>query len=485
VVHLWQVPDAPVSRPVDERGEVVLEWEGLSGSGIIRQNGQVVSEIRLSGWEAVASLAPGDYEVEWQNGPRGAAPTPRKFTLAQRGQQVIGMRRGPDFIGTVGTIQLGTSAAGRGPVVLLPDGRQALTDRGDGVLVLCDLETSRVVQAYRGHAGSILALALTSDGKRAVSAGTDGTLRAWDVAAGRELTCCSDLEKAKVGGLGLAPDGRHALCGFNERFLLVDVTVGKVVRQWAGPTGQVIQCLALSPDGRHALTGHPDGRVILWDVATGKEAFTFPERARSVQNLTFSPDGRLTVATDPTGSAKLWDVDARKELYSVTLPVAPTGSQNGAVAFAPDGKRFAIACTDGSVRIWDVAAREEVYRLTNSFAAGIAWTASGRRIIRNNNNGLSIWQLPGPDSDEGQLVVVCEKTNPMLLVKQQGQVVRTLYPSGSDLVCDLKEGDYEVELGPGTPNMLRLSAEKVTVKARRQQVVRVYRTQPPEPPKKP
>jgi WD40 repeat protein len=474
-VHLWQAPDAPASRLADDRGEVVLEWEGLSVSGILRQNGQVVSEIKPSGWERFASLAPGDYEVEWQNGPRGAEPTPRKFTLARGGQQVIGVRRGPDFVGEVGSVQLGAFASGRGLVVQLPDGRQALADRGDGVLVLCDLETGQVVRAYRGHAGSILALALTSDGQRAVSAGDDGTLRAWDVAAGRELTRCSDLGKATEGGLGFTPDGQHALCGFNERLVLVDVTVGKVVRQWAGPTGQAIQCLALSPDGRRALTGHPDGRVILWDVTTGREEYSFPASLLEVDRVAFAPDGRLALSADRRGVIKLWDMDACKELLGVRVP----GPSVGAVAFTPDSGRFLVLCGDNSVRVWDAAARGEVYRFTTSAARGLAVAAGGRRLVLSSSVGLTLRQLPGPDHDEGQLVVEFQRQNALVLVKRQGQVVRQLHTLGSNPMCDLKEGDYELEISQGAPKTLRLSAEKVTVKAGRQQVVRVYQTVTP------
>src|SRR5271165_961416 len=58
--------------------------------------------------------------------------------------------------------------------------------------------------------------------------------------------------------------------------------------------GTTIMAVAFSPDGRSLLTvGQDDGRIILWDVATGK-------RLREVAQLkrleawfaTFSPDGK-------------------------------------------------------------------------------------------------------------------------------------------------------------------------------------------------
>jgi hypothetical protein len=93
-------------------------------------------------------------------------------------------------------------------------------------------------------------------------------------------------------------------------------------------------------------------------------------------------------------------------------------------------------------------------------------------------------QLPGPDHDEGQLVLETDAPS-MVLLKEQGKTVRTLFSAAGYQVCDLKPGAYDLELGPGTPKYLRLSAQRVTVEAGQQSVVRVYRTQTPNPRKKP
>jgi WD40 repeat protein len=494
-VHLWQVPNAPAAGAAGDEGEMVVDLEGLSGSVTIRQNGQVLKMVAVpQGQTAAVPLAAGDYEVAWSGLTRGVDVSPRKFTLARGGQQVVGVRRGPEFVGEVRGIRF---EMGMGRVALLPDGRHALTSRGEGTLVLWDLETGRAVCDYRGQAGNIWGLAVTPDGKRAVSAGGDGTLRVWDVAAGKEQKyrrdvsladllrmfrgdtgqeqcCCPDLEKSSAGGLGLTPDGRQVLCGTGSRLRLVDITRGQVVREWAAPAGQPILSLALSPDGRRALTGHGGGGLILWDVAAGKEEHSFPAQVQEIDHVAFSPDGRLALSASRGGVVKLWDVDGRKELHRVRV----SGLQVGAVAFTPDSKCFLISCWDNSLRVWDAAAREEVYRFTSfpGTAGGLAFAAGGRRLVLCGGSGLSVRQLPGPDHDEGQIVLGLEGGHSsVVLVKRQGQTVRNLYVHPGGLVCDLKEGDYQLELNPGVTNELRLSAERVRVKAGRQQVVRVYR----------
>jgi transcription initiation factor TFIID subunit 5 len=69
--------------------------------------------------------------------------------------------------------------------------------------------------------------------------------------------------------------------------------------------------VAFSPDGRRLLTvGQDDGRIILWDVATGK-------RLRQVAQLkrleawfaTFSPDGKTIAAGGPADPFALFSFD--------------------------------------------------------------------------------------------------------------------------------------------------------------------------------
>jgi WD40 repeat protein len=500
VIHLWQVPDARPARPAGDEGELVLDFGALSGSATIRRNGQVLRTLAVPQWQPlVVPLAPGDYAVDWSGTARGVELEPRQFRLAPGGQQVVGVRPRPDFVGEVRDVR---ADMGRGQVALLPDGRHALTARGDGTLVLWDLESGRALRDFRGHTGPVWGLAVTPDGKRAVSAGADGTLRVWDVATGQEQkypgremsfedikrifrgeavaaqSCRSDLGQASAGGLGLLPDGRQALCGVNERLVLVDLAGGKVVREWAAPAGQPVLSLALSPDGRRALTGHGDGGLVLWGVAAGKEEFSFPPHLQGVPSVAFSPDGLLALSVCPGGPARLWDVAARKELCRARV----TGFQAGAVAFTPDSKHFFLSWGDNPVQVWDAAAREEVYRFAGfpGTAAGVAFADGGRRVVLCGGAGLAVRQLPGPDHDEGQLLVESQGDNPIVQVKRQGQAMRTLYPSsGAGQYCDMKVGDYELELGPGTPQGLRLWPQRVSVKAGRQQVVRVFRAVTP------
>ncbi len=412
------------------------------------------------------ALEAGAYELEWNGGPYGAELVPKKFTLSKGGQQVVEVRRGPEFAGEV---RRTASDMGRAQVALLADGRQCLAAQTDGTLVVWDLETGRPVRFLKGHTGVVWGLAALRDGKRAVSAGNDGTLRLWDTTTGEARIIASDL--GNTWGLVLASNGVHALCAFSNRLLLVDMAAGKIVRQWAAGTKGILS-VALSPDGRWGLTSDAGGQVILWDVTTGKKEHSFQSQA-TVATVVFSPDGRLALSTSGDGTARLWDLAARKELHVIRVP--PT-LVTGAL-FSPDGRRFLLTCQDQTGRLYEVATREEIYRFTTAgFFNFQAIMADGRRLVLSNSGGLSVRQLPGPDHPEGQLLLQGDNVYAPVLVKGEGQPARTVNNTPGGTVLDLRQGDYTLEpTAQRSWPASRLSAQRVSVKAGRQVVVRVLR----------
>jgi WD40 repeat protein len=69
-----------------------------------------------------------------------------------------------------------------------PDGKYfAFNNRPDKGIQLLDVADGKVIRAFEGHKDNVYELAFTADGSTLISGSADATIRAWDVASGKEL----------------------------------------------------------------------------------------------------------------------------------------------------------------------------------------------------------------------------------------------------------------------------------------------------------
>ncbi len=119
----------------------------------------------------------------------------------------------------------------------------------------------------------------------------------------------------------------------------------------------VIWRIAAAPDGRTIATGDDQGRIRIWNLATGSSRLLVPDKLKHIQQLVFSPDGRqLAAASTESGEIYLWDV------ASGHLRGTLGGSAHRAVSallFSKDGTRIAaLGLQPGAgvrdVELWDL-----------------------------------------------------------------------------------------------------------------------------------
>ena len=70
---------------------------------------------------------------------------------------------------------------------------------------------SQTLRTLKGHTNSVNAVAVTADGRRAVSASADQTLRLWDLKSGKEIATFTG--ESAIASFGATLDGRTIVAG--------------------------------------------------------------------------------------------------------------------------------------------------------------------------------------------------------------------------------------------------------------------------------
>jgi WD40 repeat protein len=94
-------------------------------------------------------------------------------------------------------------------VALTPDGRRAVSSGYGGAVTVWDLSQGREERTLAGHRGRVSDVALSPDGSRTVSVGFDGMLKIWDTESGEELASVNLDHTLKY--VSLTPDGTRIL----------------------------------------------------------------------------------------------------------------------------------------------------------------------------------------------------------------------------------------------------------------------------------
>jgi WD40 repeat protein len=145
----------------------------------------------------------------------------------------------------------------------------------------------------------------------------------------------------------------------------------------------VLTQVAFSPDGEHLVSSSMDQTVKVWNVAGGKETFTFEEEAAAL-SAAFSPDGLRVASGSADHTVKLWERPANG---SRTLGAGKVQFRN--VVFSPDGRR--IAGAGPQIVIWDAISGKVSLSLEHRCLNGrVAWSPDGRHAAI----GPTIWDLP-------------------------------------------------------------------------------------------
>jgi len=317
-------------------------------------------------------------------------------------------------------------------VAVTPDGRKAVSASYDQTLKVWDLERGEEVRTLKGHSGWVIAVAVTPDGRKAVSSSDDQTLKVWDLERGEEVRTLKG-HSGWVIAVAVTPDGRKAVSASGDRTLKVwDLERGEEVRTLKGHSGWVY-AVAVTPDGRKAVSSSGDQTLKVWDLERGEEVRTLKGHSGLVYAVAVTPDGRKAVSASGDRTLKVWDLERGEEVRTLK-------GHSGwvyAVAVTPDGRKAVSASNDQTLKVWDLERGEEVRTLKGHSGSvyAVAVTPDGRKAVSaSDDQTLKVWDM------------------------ETGKIVATFTADGSILCCAIAPYGKTIVAGEssGRVHFLRL-----------------------------
>src|SRR5262245_10676049 len=293
----------------------------------------------------------------------------------------------PDTTGELDPLEVSAGQANQ--MAFSADGRRAVIASADRSVKYYEVEGRRDLKRFVGHTSSVWAVALSADGKRALSGGMDGTARLWDVASGQQLQKL-DGHIGLVTAVTFAPDNQAVTGGLDGFVILWDLDTGREIRRWRGPM-KYVSAIAVAPDGRHAIIA-ADRVLRLWDLDSGKQVRAFEGHTGPVTAVGFSADGLRIVSGSDDRTVRLWDSDTAK-------PLQVLKGHDGAVrsvAFSANGKWALSGGADATVRLWKLADGKDVgvSRKHGAPVVMAAFADNGRQTVSGDRNGTThIWDI--------------------------------------------------------------------------------------------
>lgn len=336
----------------------------------------------------------------------------RVFTMLDGDLRVWDARTGDELIR-----QSVRSPGGPGALAVSSDGKTVVFGRHD--LAAWEWETGREPKPFATLGGFGTELFAFAPGGTTlyVQPYGGGPLRAWDVAAGRQVGTF-DVGYPPAA-LGFSPDGRTLAVAYREQsrgreppraVVLWDVGTGKEVGRL--PLGRAsVGRPGWSPDGTKIAAGS-SYRVFAWDVKTGRQrAPPAAGHEGVIGALAFGPGGTLYTASDD-GTIRSWDAATGRPGLEL-----PHDHWVRDLAVSPDGALVAGSALRNDLRVWDAATGKPRFRLLGNGELGgkrvVRFVAGGTRLVAwGDDEFLRVWDVrtgkllaenrtgPAPDPDD-------------------------------------------------------------------------------------
>ncbi|MGE3804634.1 MAG: WD40 repeat domain-containing serine/threonine protein kinase [Gemmataceae bacterium] len=247
------------------------------------------------------------------------------------------------------------------------------------------------VACLNAHSGNLHGLAYLPHGESFLVVGDKGLIAQWDAKAlVKSRSLAGHLSAVK--SVAVNHDGSlAATAGEDGKVLVWDLPSGRAIKTCRGRGRFSVNSLAFAPNGQHFASASSDGCVRLWNAASGERLQRF-EHAGDAKSVNFSADGQSLLTSSWDHTVRLWQIESGQEIrrfdgFACLFQCA---------AISCDGRRVLAAGSEQCVHIWDAESGAEVGRLEGhaGWVNCLALSADGRLALTGGRDqAVRLWDL--------------------------------------------------------------------------------------------
>ena len=242
-------------------------------------------------------------------------------------------------------------------VAFVPDhggsgSKELLTATDDGVVSLWEIGTGRLQHRFEGHTGKLTGLAVSPDGRFAVSAGWDRVARVWDLGRRAEVAVL-DGHKGPVNAVAFSGDGTTVYTASYDGTIGVFDRNGGGMRSVLVRVGWGINVLRRIEGGEQLVYGSVQGDVGIVDADRRGEPRELKSHQRPVLALAVTEKPGLIATGGGDGVVRVLRQNDGAVVEEFKNPFGPIW----AMAFVNQGSAMYLGGLDDFASYWQVAPR--------------------------------------------------------------------------------------------------------------------------------
>jgi hypothetical protein len=198
-----------------------------------------------------------------------------------------------------------------------------------------------------------------------------------------------EVKFSRNGQVLLAGGGRGAQSG---RVVLWDVVTGKRILT-LGDDYDTVLAADIRPDQAQVALGGPSRLVKVWSTKTGQLQHKLKKHTEWVTAVAFSPNGQMLATADRNGGISVWDPESAQELFTLAGHKAAVT----ALSWRGDSKLLASSSEDGTVKLWEMQEGREMksWAAHASGALCVNFAHDGQLVTCGRDLAVTLWNANG------------------------------------------------------------------------------------------